>query len=71
MGTFVLHWFLHVSKRAEDTYARCWPKRISRVLQMTNGRIAGKGGAAEVVGLNASTLRSHMKKLGLKSKWRP
>jgi hypothetical protein len=31
---------------------------------MTNELIAGKGGAGEVLGLPASTLRSRMKKLG-------
>ncbi len=30
-------------------------------------RIAGEGGAAEVLGLPPSTLRSRMKKLGVKS----
>lgn len=39
---------------------------IREVLRQTNGMIAGKGGAAEILGLPPSTLRSRMKKLGLK-----
>jgi formate hydrogenlyase transcriptional activator len=42
-------------------------ERISEVVQMTNGLIAGEGGAAEVLGVPPSTLRSRMKKLGMKS----
>ena len=36
---------------------------IVTVLQRTNGMIAGEGGAAEILGINANTLRSRMKKL--------
>ena len=36
------------------------------VLRHTSGSIGGKGGAAEILGLPASTLRSRMKKLGIK-----
>ncbi|HKP85338.1 MAG TPA: sigma-54 dependent transcriptional regulator, partial [Blastocatellia bacterium] len=39
---------------------------IEQVLRRTGGMIAGKGGAAEILGLPASTLRSRMKKLGVK-----
>lgn len=38
---------------------------ISRVLEQTRWRISGKNGAAEVLGINASTLRSRMAKLGI------
>jgi len=38
---------------------------IRRVLDHTDWAIAGRGGAAEVLGLPASTLRSRMKKLGV------
>jgi transcriptional regulator with GAF, ATPase, and Fis domain len=38
---------------------------IRRVLQHTGWTIAGKGGAAEILDLPASTLRSRMKKLGI------
>ena len=50
------------------TLAEAEREHISEVLQMTDGLIAGKGGAAEVLGLPASTLRSRMKKLGIKVK---
>jgi two-component system, NtrC family, response regulator HydG len=39
---------------------------IREVLQHTNGQIEGRGGAAEILNLPSSTLRSRMKKLGLK-----
>jgi transcriptional regulator with GAF, ATPase, and Fis domain len=42
-------------------------EHISQVVEMTDGLIAGEGGAAEVLGMPSSTLRSRMKKLGIKS----
>jgi two-component system response regulator HydG len=39
---------------------------IAEVLRHTGGRIAGTGGAADILGLPASTLRHRLKKLGLK-----
>jgi transcriptional regulator with GAF, ATPase, and Fis domain len=41
---------------------------ICRVLALTNGRLYGKGGAAELLGLKPSTLQSWMKKLGIGGK---
>jgi len=41
-------------------------EHISEVVEMTNGMIAGEGGAAEMLGVPPSTLRSRMKKLGIK-----
>ncbi len=41
-------------------------RHIEEVLQQTRGVIGGKGGAAQILGLPASTLRNRMKKLGLK-----
>lgn len=38
---------------------------IEAVVRHTKGMIAGKGGAAEILDINHSTLRSRMKKLGL------
>jgi len=38
---------------------------IDRVVRTCDGRIHGAGGAAELLGLNPSTLRSRMKRLGL------
>lgn len=39
---------------------------IEEVLRRTGGLVAGKGGAAEILGLPPSTLRGRMRKLGLK-----
>jgi transcriptional regulator of acetoin/glycerol metabolism len=39
---------------------------IIQVLQKTGWRIEGKDGAAQVVGLNASTLRGRMRKHGIR-----
>jgi transcriptional regulator with GAF, ATPase, and Fis domain len=38
---------------------------INFVLTKTDGKISGKNGAAELLGINPSTLRSRMKKLGI------
>ncbi|MEN6320425.1 MAG: sigma 54-interacting transcriptional regulator, partial [Syntrophaceae bacterium] len=38
---------------------------IRRVLKMTNGIVHGAGGAAALLGINPSTLRSRMNKLGI------
>ena len=40
-------------------------RHIRRVLEMTSGRISGPGGAAELLGLKPTTLRSRMERLGL------
>jgi transcriptional regulator with GAF, ATPase, and Fis domain len=39
---------------------------ILKILQETDWKIEGEDGAASVLGLHASTLRSRIKKLGLK-----
>ena len=52
------------------TLAEAEREHISEVVAMTNGLIAGKGGAAETLGLPPSTLRNRMKKLGIESKCR-
>ncbi|HET6418619.1 MAG TPA: sigma 54-interacting transcriptional regulator [Geobacteraceae bacterium] len=41
-------------------------QHISKVLKMTNGKIHGPGGAAELLGLEPNTLRARMDKLGVK-----
>jgi DNA-binding NtrC family response regulator len=38
-------------------------RHIRRVLEMTEGKVHGKGGAAEVLGINPSTLRNRMNQL--------
>ena len=48
-------------------------KRIERenlmaALQQTNWRISGAGGAAELLGINASTLRSRLKAMGINAR---
>jgi len=49
------------------TLAEAESEHISEVVETTNGLIDGEGGAAEVLGMPPSTLRSRMKKLGLKT----
>lgn len=43
-------------------------EHILKVLKSTGWRVSGKNGAAEVLGLKESTLRSRMKKLGIQRK---
>jgi len=40
-------------------------RHIRRVLERTKGKVHGKGGAAEVLGINPSTLRNRMNQLGI------
>jgi transcriptional regulator with GAF, ATPase, and Fis domain len=40
-------------------------EHILAVLKQCNGKISGPGGAAELLGINVSTLNSKMKKLGI------
>ena len=47
--------------KLEDLTAR----HIRRVLAMTNGRVHGTGGAADILGLHPSTLRNRMNQLGI------
>lgn len=42
--------------------------QISRALKTSGGKIHGSGGAAELLGMNPSTLRHRMRKLGLAAK---
>ena len=41
-------------------------RHILAVLQKSDWRISGKGGAAEILGLKRTTLQSKMKKLGIR-----
>ena len=52
------------SKKLDDVLA----SHIKNVLALTEGRIHGKDGAAYLLGINASTLRNRMNKLGIKYK---
>jgi PAS domain S-box-containing protein len=47
------------------TLAEAERQHILQVLQITNGIIGGPNGAAAILGLNRSTLRSRMQKLGI------
>lgn len=40
--------------------------QIRKTLQLTRGKVGGKGGAADLLGINSSTLRNRMNKLGIK-----
>jgi formate hydrogenlyase transcriptional activator len=42
---------------------------ILRILQKTDWRIAGPDGAAEILGMNPSTLRSRIQRLGIAKPW--
>jgi len=44
---------------------RAIAKHIVKVLNLTNGKIHGEGGAADKLGVNPSTLRNRMNKLGI------
>ena len=53
------------AERARRSLVEIESEHIRLVLQATGGRIEGKDGAAEILALNANTLRSRMKKLGI------
>ncbi len=63
------------SKREEKILTYAHLKNIERenlvlALHQTNGRISGPGGAAELLGTNASTLRSRLKAMGIETERR-
>lgn len=43
-------------------------EHIISILNRTNWRVSGENGAAKILGLNATTLESRMKKLEIKRK---
>ena len=45
-------------------------RHIRQALDMAGGKINGPGGAAEILGLHPSTLRSRMNKLGIPYGWK-
>lgn len=51
---------------AEQTLAEVNRRHILAVVKQTGWRIRGAGGAAQILGLNPSTLESRMKKMGIK-----
>ena len=52
-------------KKREDSLEAVERDHILAVLQQTNWVLSGPRGAAQILGLNPSTLRNRMKKLGL------
>jgi chemotaxis protein methyltransferase CheR len=56
------HTDLATTQKTLETVER---DHIVRVLEQTNWKVSGKNGAAEILGLNRSTLRARIKKLGI------
>ena len=48
------------------TFDEMSAQHITRILREAKGKVEGSNGAAEMLGVNPSTLRSRMKKLGIK-----
>jgi formate hydrogenlyase transcriptional activator len=42
-------------------------EHILQILEQTNWKVSGKNGAADILGLNRSTLRARMRKLKIKT----
>mgnify|MGYP001827453694 CR=1 FL=1 len=61
-GTKVLGNLLPGSLTLDEMHRR----HIQHVLDTTGGKISGPGGAAEILGMNRSTLDHRMRKLGLR-----
>lgn len=49
-----------------DNLERLISNHIKSVVERTNGKVHGPGGAAEILGVNPSSLRNKMKKYGIK-----
>lgn len=49
-----------------DRLDRLEARHIEAVLAKAGGKVSGKGGAAELLGINSNTLRHRMRKLGIK-----
>lgn len=66
-----LHLMDELKKPAKEKYATTRTMEaverdyILQVLDQTQGKVSGKNGAAEILGLNRSTLRARMRKLGI------
>jgi formate hydrogenlyase transcriptional activator len=59
--------FKRAAGRPEESWKldEAMARHIRRVLDMKGGKVHGKGGAAEVLGINPSTLRNRMNLLGI------
>ena len=49
-----------------DNLERLISNHIKSVVERTNGKVHGPGGAAEILGVNPSSLRGKMRKYGIK-----
>jgi PAS domain S-box-containing protein len=54
---------LSTAQKTVDAVER---EHIVRILEQTQWKVSGKNGAAEILGLNRSTLRARMRKLGIR-----
>ena len=58
----------HHTRTTNQTLEEMERTHIQDVLESTNWRVSGDGGAAEILGLNRTTLEARMKKLGISRK---
>ena len=63
------HGIVEVEDAAMKTIVENERDYIISVLKKCNGRIWGPGAAAEILNINPSTLKSKMKKLGIKKEY--
>ncbi len=56
---------VEVQRETTDNLDEVIIQHIQRVLDKTQGKVHGPGGAAELLGINANTLRNRMNKLGI------
>ena len=52
--------------RADQTLAKVERDYITRVLEQTGWKVSGQNSAAEILGLDRSTLRARMRKLNIR-----
>jgi PAS domain S-box-containing protein len=52
--------------KTQKTLEKVERDHIVRILEQTNWKVSGKNGAAEILGLNRSTLRARIRKLGIR-----
>jgi chemotaxis protein methyltransferase CheR len=53
------------STKTQKTLQEVERDHIVRILEQTNWKVSGKNGAADILGLNRSTLRARIRKLGI------
>ena len=57
---------LHKDLTTPKTLEKVEHDHIVRILEQTHWKVSGKNGASEILGLNVSTLRGRMRKLGIR-----